>query len=271
MGGSVSISAKDWSVDDVELVLQPKHHVIYLTMAGGSRRTSFRTADGQHYEGRDGPGDVSIIPSGCERHATFFGARLRFACLRFESAMMPMSGLGVSNGTRSFRSVSNCKDPLVQHLVGALLEEAADETLGGTLFVESVVTALGFHLLRRYGCVSPQTAFGSGRLSERRRRDVEAYIDANLSQDLRLSQLSEIAGLSVSHFARLFRAEVGVAPYQYVLERRTERAKDLLARGKLSLVEIALVCGFANQAHFTKVFTRLVGVSPGAFRHSTSS
>ena len=73
---------------------------------------------------------------------------------------------------------------------------------------------------------------------------------------------------SVSHFSRAFRRTVGVAPHNWLLMHRVEVAKEKLAHSRLSLLEVALACGFADQSHLTRVFTGMVGVSPGAWRRA---
>lgn len=86
-----------------------------------------------------------------------------------------------------------------------------------------------------------------------------------LGADLSLNQLAAAANVSPFHFARLFKNTTGIAPHQFVLRLRLERAKRLIAAGQLSLTEIALAVGFFDQAHFTNVFRRTFGLTPKAF------
>jgi len=88
------------------------------------------------------------------------------------------------------------------------------------------------------------------------------YIHANLDQNLTLAELSFIANMSPYHFARTFKQATGMAPHQYVLHTRIERAKSLLLQGKLSIAEVAMRVGFFDQSHFTRYFKRIVGVTP---------
>ena len=88
----------------------------------------------------------------------------------------------------------------------------------------------------------------------------------NLADDLRLADVAAACELSAAHFSRSFHKTFGAPPYRWLQTRRIERAKTLLGDTKRPLAEIALECGFTEQSHFTKVFTRLVGVSPGAWR-----
>src|SRR4030095_8858100 len=91
-------------------------------------------------------------------------------------------------------------------------------------------------------------------------RRVCEYIDSHLDEDLRLETLAKTARLSVSHFARSFRDTVGLPPHHYVLQRRIDRAREMLIGTETPLWEIAVTIGFADQSHFARHFHRLVGI-----------
>ena len=93
------------------------------------------------------------------------------------------------------------------------------------------------------------------------------HIEMNVETALQVSDLAALARLSVSHFARAFRVSFGQPPHTYVMARRIERAKRLLLSGKpIPLVEVALCCGLSDQAHLSRMFRKLVGESPAAWR-----
>jgi methylphosphotriester-DNA--protein-cysteine methyltransferase len=77
-----------------------------------------------------------------------------------------------------------------------------------------------------------------------------------------------LGGLDILVNKRAFRRTLGVAPHNWLLARRVEAAKEKLRDGRLSLLDVALACGFADQSHLTRVFTRMVGISPGAWRRA---
>jgi AraC family transcriptional regulator len=100
-----------------------------------------------------------------------------------------------------------------------------------------------------------------------RLRAVVDYIEEHLDASPTLGQLAAVARLSHYHFARQFKAATGLAPHQYVIMTRIERAKHLLQAGTaLSLAEVAANAGFSDQSQFSRHFKRLVGVTPGQFR-----
>ena len=106
-----------------------------------------------------------------------------------------------------------------------------------------------------------------GGLSPKTLRRVQDHIAANLGQKITNEALAQVANLSPSHFARAFKDSQGVAPHRYILECRVKRTQELLAT-ELSLSEIAVEVGFADQSHLTRWFRELVGATPGSYRWS---
>ena len=93
-----------------------------------------------------------------------------------------------------------------------------------------------------------------------------AFIENRLDDDLTLPHIAEALGVSPHHFAHVFKLAVGVAPHQYVIRRRVERAKALLDTTDLPIVEVALAVGCANQSHFSALFHRVTGLTPHCYR-----
>lgn len=108
----------------------------------------------------------------------------------------------------------------------------------------------------------------SGGLTGRQLNAVKRYLEEHLPERVDPVALARLARLSTSHFHRAFKTSTGMPPHAWLTNLRIQRAKALLAVSETSLAEIALDTGFTDQPHFTRVFTRLVGVTPGAFRRS---
>ena len=102
-------------------------------------------------------------------------------------------------------------------------------------------------------------------------RRVLAYIDTNLEKSIRNKDLADVARLSEFHFNVAFRNSVGDSPHEYIIRRRIERAQGLMLSTDTPLMEIALECGLADQAHFTRLFRRLVGETPAAWRRARAN
>jgi AraC family transcriptional regulator len=120
-------------------------------------------------------------------------------------------------------------------------------------------------LLTLHGPVRQTARVGAGLCGWQLRR-VTDFMTEHVADDLALDELAALANLSAKHFARAFRQSTGIPPHRWLIERRIDRAKALLSSGDLSLAEIALACGFADQSHFTAAFRRGTGVTPGAYR-----
>lgn len=110
--------------------------------------------------------------------------------------------------------------------------------------------------------------FARGGLAPRVLRRLRDHIDANIDQRISVEALAKLANLSVCYFVRAFKRSVGVTPHDYLIRRRVERAMELLSDTDLSLSEIALAAGFADQSHCARRFRQHVGMSPRDYRWS---
>lgn len=95
---------------------------------------------------------------------------------------------------------------------------------------------------------------------------VTAHIDGQMAKTVRIEDVAKLARLGKSHFGRAFKKTFGVPFLQFLITRRIERAKTLMVTTRYRLCEIALACGFADQAHFSRAFRRAVGATPHAWR-----
>lgn len=163
-------------------------------------------------------------------------------------------------------------DPVIRHLGAALLPalERGDEIDG--LFLDHILYAVGAHVLARYGEVGPPKPVANGRLAPWQERRAKELMSAQCDSNISLKRLADECGLSVTHFARAFRQSTQTSPHRWLQEQRIERATALLLHaGGHSLADIAVACGFADQSHFTRVFTRVIGIGPGQWRRRHAS
>ena len=173
----------------------------------------------------------------------------------------------------------------IARLLKLIWSEPMTDSPHARLFNDGAVLALAAALLRLAGAqaVAPAGAMtiapvgaqviaravvprASGALSAARLARVRDFVAANLGEAFGIAEMAEVANLSPYHFSRAFKQATGRTPRAFVTDRRVERAKELLARTDLPLAQVAQGCGFADQAHFTTVFSRQSGVTPGAFR-----
>jgi len=102
-------------------------------------------------------------------------------------------------------------------------------------------------------------------------RKVQEFIDSSLDSTIRLRDCASKARLSASYFAHAFKATFGVTVCRYIRRRRVERAQQLMLLSAQPLSQIAVACGFADQAHYCRVFRDEVGLSPNAWRRQHMS
>jgi AraC-like DNA-binding protein len=105
-----------------------------------------------------------------------------------------------------------------------------------------------------------------GGLAPWQARRVAAHIDKHLATTIRMKDLTELTGLSTSYFSRAFKDSFGRSPYAYVIQRRMERAQEMMLASDEPLCQIALACGLSDQAHFSRLFRREIGLSPNMWR-----
>lgn len=161
----------------------------------------------------------------------------------------------------SLRTSLAVRDPILLRLAGCIREEVEQGCPSGRLFADGLSLAVLGYLSSRYS-MKPARPARPGRLTSAQLRVVSDHIEANLGSDLSVARLAGLIGLSPFHFSRMFKAGTGDSPYRFVLLRRVEAAKRLL-RSNVSLSEIAYTVGFSSQSHFTSIFRRETGMTPG--------
>ena len=164
------------------------------------------------------------------------------------------------------------QDPLIERLALNIRGALGDADPSASVYVDYLARALGAQLLRAHSSYSGRSpeARAPGQLTRAQLDRVVECMEANLTRPLTLDDLAAAAGLSPTHFARRFKATTGAAPHQHVLRLRLQRAQRLLRESSRSIAQVAFECGFAHQGHLTRVFTRLAGTTPAAFRRSHS-
>ncbi|SBW22949.1 Transcriptional activator [Candidatus Protofrankia californiensis] len=157
-------------------------------------------------------------------------------------------------------------DPAIYRTAMLLAYEATQGDTGSKIMVDSLSCQLAVHILRKHAHVLFRERGGSDGLNFQQDRAVRDYVHHHLGETISLDDLASAAGLSRFHFARRFRRTAGITPHEFVMRQRVERARTLLLRTNTPLVDIAALCGFADQSHFTREFRKRVGETPGRFR-----
>jgi AraC-like DNA-binding protein len=150
------------------------------------------------------------------------------------------------------------RDPLSAEL-GRTLTHGSNA--GNWLFAQSIGQAIVMRMLAQQPAAHRPTALPKWRL-----RRVQDFVAANIAEPISLSDLAAVAGLSRMHFAAQFRAATGCSPHEYLLLQRVECAKTALSERAMPLAEVALSVGFQTQSHFSTVFKRFTGETPGRWQ-----
>jgi AraC family transcriptional regulator len=173
---------------------------------------------------------------------------------------------GVSHVRYDIATGTSILDPVVAHLGACLLPALEQPHQASEIFVGYVAMALHTHFLRKYAGTLPAPRCRRSGLAPWQLRTAKALINAHLDGNVSLAHIASECGLSASHFARAFTVSLGKPPHRWLMDQRINRGKELLLNSALSVTEIALLCGFSDQSHFTRVFSAKVGASPGYWR-----
>jgi AraC family transcriptional regulator len=166
------------------------------------------------------------------------------------------------------RDVLDIRDPKAVMLADMLAAELCAPSAGGALLIDTLAQALSICALRDFHDHPAQLRGGgitAGLTPAQQRRSLD-FIEAHLALDFELADLAKAAGVSAYHFIRCFKSSFGVSPYQFVMKKRLDRVVALIRTTRLSLVEIALSCGFSDQSHMTRALKKGVGLTPGVIR-----
>jgi AraC family transcriptional regulator len=157
-------------------------------------------------------------------------------------------------------------DPRMTSLALCLLPVLERPELASELYVDHLVFAAHAYIARTYGGIKIAPSIVRGGLAPWQLHRATEMLKANLDGQIALSQVARECKLSVSHFVRAFKQTIGEPPYRWLLRQRIDAAKELLLHSGLPMVEIALKCGFADQACFIRAFRTLLDTTPGEWR-----
>jgi AraC family transcriptional regulator len=185
--------------------------------------------------------------------------------LRAAAAAANIRHFELEPSVRAGRATTHRRDPIVLGVAHVLRRASL-----GTTTISDVSASQAAHLLvarvleNQHGirpCAARPLRLGSRALAT-----LAEHIEASLEQTITIDELARLSGMSPFHFARCFKLSTGLAPHQYVLARRIDRAKRLLLTTSLAVQDIAWKIGFENINHFRRQFRVQFGVSPGELR-----
>jgi AraC family transcriptional regulator len=232
----------------------------------------FLNPPGIRYEGRIGDRHVrydgaqhsiGIVPAGADCSLQVHASSCDALALCVEPERYSAFALNAGLPTADIKEDLIDGDATMHHLCRALASSSDEPGSSGALLWEAITQSILTHLVGRYVRHRPPAhgSLGSAALSRTLR-----YINDNLDGDVSIEAMADIAGLSPFHFSRTFARATGHSPHRYVMLARVERAAALLRGSSLSLAEIALQTGFADQSHMARHVQQRHGISPKALR-----
>jgi AraC-like DNA-binding protein len=159
-------------------------------------------------------------------------------------------------------------DPILRGIAETLLPTFRSLDKVSRLSMNHLMVAVGHHVATRYGGMRLKEHPYRGGLTPNQERRAKELLRENLAGEVPLAVVASECDLSLSQFSRAFRKSVGAPPHRWVMSQRIALAKAMLRDDLIPLSQVALECGFSDQSHFTRYFSTLVGVSPGAWRRS---
>jgi AraC family transcriptional regulator len=224
--------------------------------------------DGRQYCGTAVHGDIDIIPANTPSRwrmhdqndmALLMSLPGKLLCRIAEDSGMDASRL-------EFRNRFQIRDSELEILSWAIKREMEAGHPSGRLYMDGLTLAMASRLVSQHSSIAKARAERKEGLSGRRLKQVLAFIEDQIAEDLSLEQVALVAGISTSHVKTLFRAAMGVSVHQYVIQRRVERAKALLLQDGMSMADVAAAAGFSHQSHLARHMRRAMGVAPKAMR-----
>jgi AraC family transcriptional regulator len=259
--------SEDPDLGQISTAADDRGFLIGISQGRGHRRRIFHEHHATNHEFKEG--SIYIRNLADDYRADLRGA---FDFLLMEVSRPFLVGLAQEHGLRSAVEL-DCRDgepdPVLSRLVGVVepfLQKSRDAT---PLFLDQLGTTIGIHLIERYNSATGVDVQSDGAaLSRQHLALAMEMLAGDAAGSLRVADVARACGLSRGYFIRGFKKATGKAPHQWILSQRVERARGLLLKGDVSLAEIALACGFADQSHFTRVFSNSTGLPPGAWRRA---
>jgi AraC family transcriptional regulator len=214
------------------------------------------------------PGTSNLFPDGVRPKLRSFTQTDLVVCGLDPEFVEEVSEELESNPVAQLRVQIDIRDESLGYLMRLLENAAKSGEPSDNLYVDHLIYSFTLRLLS-LGQDKPYTYIPQGALPAHKLRRVIERMHADLDTDLDLKTIAAASGYSRDHFLRMFRAATKCTPHQYFLRLRIERAQSLMTNRSLRIIDIAESCGFTSQSQFSRVFKRVIGVTPRQYRRDT--
>ncbi len=244
-----------------------QHHILINLRDEPTRVENWR--DGAHRDFEYRKNEIVVTPAGIRSGWRWY-EKSKVIVITLEPEKLEafaQNELGVLLGGEQLKSIPQFVDMDITQ-AAVMLMEALKSDIGSDVMFESFARVFLTKLIQKYGLKHEKKFDFSSGFTSRHYKRVFDHVRKNYGGEINLDTMAQHAGLSASHFSRLFKKTIGQSPHQFLMAFRVERAKEKLERKDLPMIDIALSCGFADQAHFSRVFKQIVGQAPKEYRSS---
>ena len=241
---------------------------VILEVVGG--QLEIRAKPWRAESNADASRPLSLIPAGIDADGRADNvAFIRHLTLEFDRPVLARMLDDEIDAAAEFTPRLMFSDPGIMHLAELLADECTSRQPHSRLYGDTLSVALLLALAKLNGL--ERKPVKRGQLAPYQLRRVTDYIAAHLAEDIQLQTLADLVQLSRSYFSRAFKVSSGLAPHQWLLRARIDKAKEFLLESNHPIAEIAINVGFVDQAHFTRIFGRTTGESPRAWQRARSA
>lgn len=265
--GDITFFRKCMDTPTLERIAMPacdRGFLVGVSLASGHRRKIFRGTRSVDRRFRDS--SIYVRDFSEDYRADLYG---NFDFLLVELSPVFFTHLADEHNVPAIRGLT-CGIAQEDTVLGQLARilAASLETPGplNALFIEQIGLAIGTHLARQYGDLRPADERIKGALSSACMERAKEMLLDGMRDGRSIADIASECNLSRGYFIRAFARRTGQTPHQWLLEKRTEQARQLMEATDMTLSDIAAHCGFADQSHLSRVFLRIVGAPPGAWR-----
>lgn len=242
-----------------------QHHILLNLKDEPHRVENWR--GGEHRDFIYRKYEIVVTPAGVESgwrwHAKSKVIVVTLDPARFEQ--FAQTEVGVLLADTQLKSLPQFEDLDICHAAVMLRDALKSKEQGSGLIFESLARVFLVKLIQKYGLRDEEYTFSKS-FTANHYKHVLDFVAKNYGNSILVEDMAHKAALSPSHFAHLFKRTIGLSPMQFVMSYRVEQAKKKLAQRDTPLIDIALSCGFSDQAHFTRRFKQIEGETPSKYR-----
>lgn len=262
------LSLEYFEADPDEMPAQAfdQHHILISLKETPHRVENWR--DGEHRDFIFHQNEIVVTPAGLESGWRWH-EQSRCIVITLDPAKLEsftQNELGVLLTDQQLHDLPQFEDEDITSAAVMLLDALRLPGHSSDLMFESLARVFLVKLVQKYGDERSEDIAFSPAFSAAHYKRVLDFVADKYGQSIQIEDIARQAGLSTSHFSRLFKQTVGDTPYQFLMRYRVERASEMLADPSNALIDIALACGFSDQPHFTRTFKQIKGETPKQWR-----